>query len=100
MSGQATQHKIKPLKDRVVVQRIEENVESTIILPDSAKKKPEVVEVLSVGPGGLDKEGNTIEMGVKAGDRVLVDQYAGQTVTLDDQEYIIVRADDISAIVE
>ena len=71
-----------------------------IILPDSAKKKPETANVIAVGPGKKDKDGNLVPAPVKEGDVILMEKYSGQEVTLNDVEYVIVRADDIIAIVE
>lgn len=93
---------LKPLSNRVVVERLESETTAKggIILPDSAKKKQELVKVLSVGPGKKNESGILIPMPVKVGETVLIDKYAGQEVTVNDHEYIIVRADDIIAIVE
>lgn len=93
---------LKPLGNRVLAQRLEaeETVKGGIILPDSAKKKPETARVIAVGPGKREKEGNITPVEVKVGDIILMDKYSGQEVTLQDEEYIIVKADDIIAIVE
>ncbi len=92
----------KPLGNRVLLQRLEhdENVKGVIIIPDSAKKKQEQAEVVAVGPGKKDKAGNIVPMPVKVGDIVLIEKYSGQEVTLNEGEYVIVRADDLLAIVE
>lgn len=92
---------LKPLGNRVLTQRIEEetNLKGGIILPDSAKKKQETAKVIAVGPGKTDKDGNLSPMPVSVGDTILMDKYSGQEVTIDDVEYIIVRADDIIAII-
>ena len=92
---------IKPLADRVVIQMVEseEPTKSGIVLPGSAKEKPQVAEVVAVGPGGV-VDGKEIKMEVKIGDKVLISQYAGTTVKLDGKENIIVRQGDILAIVE
>ena len=92
---------IKPLADRVVIQMVEseETTKSGIVLPGSAKEKPQVAEVVAVGPGGV-VVGKEIKMEVKIGDKVLISQYAGTTVKLDGKENIIVRQGDILAIVE
>ncbi len=101
---QETKQKIslRPLGDRVIAQRLEqeETLKGGIILPDSAKKKQESAKVLAVGPGKTDKEGKFSPMPVKVGDIILMDKYAGQEVTQNDEEYIIVKADDIIAIIE
>jgi len=93
--------KIKPLADRVVIKmcEAEETTKSGIILTNAAKEKPQVAEVLEVGPGG-NVDGKEIIMNVAKGDKVLVSEYAGTKVKLDGEEYIIVRQNDILAIVE
>lgn len=92
---------IKPLADRVVVKQveIEETSKGGIILPGSAKEKPQVAEVVAVGPGGM-VDGNEVTMTVKVGDRVITSKYAGTEVKCDGTEYSIVRQSDILAIVE
>ncbi|MBS0621802.1 MAG: co-chaperone GroES [Verrucomicrobia bacterium] len=94
--------KLKPLSNRVLAQRTEagEQVKGGIILPDSAKQKQETARVVAVGPGKVEKDGKLTPMPVKEGDLILLDKYAGQEVTLDDENYIIARADDIIAIIE
>jgi chaperonin GroES len=94
--------KLQPLGNRVLVQRQESQKElkGGIILPDSAKKKQETAKVIAIGNGKLDKNGKLIPIHVKVDDIILMDKYSGQEVTLDDQELIILRADDIIAIVE
>ena len=91
----------KPLGNRVLVKRMEEKetAKGGIILPDSAKKKQETAEVIAIGPGKTLESGKTMPMPVKEGDRILMDKYAGQEVTIDDEEYVILRADDIVAII-
>jgi chaperonin GroES len=98
---EAKQMKLKPLADRVVVKMIEaeETTKSGIILTASAKEKPQVAEILAVGPGGL-VDGKDVEMTVKVGDKVVVSKYAGTEVKMDDVECIVVRQSDILAIVE
>ena len=93
--------KLKPLADRVVIKLVEaeEKTKSGIILTGSAKEKPQVAEIVAVGPGGV-VEGKEITMQVKVGDRVLISKYAGTEVKLDGQEYTILRQNDILAIVE
>lgn len=92
---------IKPLADRVVVKQveIEETSKGGIILPGSAKEKPQVAEVVAVGPGGM-VDGNEVKMLVKVGDKVITSKYAGTEVKCDGTEYSIVRQSDILAIVE
>lgn len=92
---------IKPLADRVVIKLVEaeETTKSGIILAGSAKEKPQVAVVISVGPGGL-VEGKEVTMYVKAGDKVISSKYAGTEVKIDGEEYTIVRQSDILAVVE
>lgn len=94
--------KLRPIGNRVLVCRLEkeEKLKGGILLPDTAKKKQEQAKVIAVGSGKKDKNGTLIPMPVKAGDIILMEKYSGQEVTLDDQEYVIIRADDIIAIVE
>ncbi len=100
---QQTEKKLsmRPLGNRVVAQRLEqeETLKGKIILPDSAKKKQETAKVIAVGPGQMTEEGKTLPMPVKVGDVILMDKYAGQEVTIQDEDYVIVKADDIVAIV-
>lgn len=89
--------KLEPLADRVVIKMCEEQEsKSTLILTSSAKDKPQVAEVVAVGPGGV-VDGKQIEMTVAVGDRVVVNKYAGTEIKLDSDEYIIVRVQDILA---
>ena len=92
---------IKPLADRVVVKAVaaEETTKTGIILPGTAQEKPQVMEVVAVGPGGM-VEGNEVVMTVKVGDKVIASKYAGTTVKLDGVEYTILSEDDIYAIVD
>lgn len=100
---QATQKKIsiKPLGNRVLAQRLEqeESLKGGIILPDSAKKKQETAKVVAIGDGIQTSDGKTIPVPVAIGDTILMDKYSGQEVTIDDEEYIILKADDIIAII-
>jgi len=93
--------KIKPLADRVVVKMVEteETTKSGIILTASAKEKPQVAEVLEVGPGGM-VDGQEVKMTVKVGDHVITSKYSGTEIKLDGEDYIIVKQSDILAIVE
>lgn len=92
---------IKPLQDRVVLKMIEneETTKSGIILSSGAKEKPQVAEIIEVGPGG-EIDGKPVKMYVKKGDKVIVSKYAGTEVKIDGEKYIIVKQDDILAIVE
>src|SRR3989344_2324952 len=93
---------LKPLGNRVLVQRLEpeEKVKGGIILPDSAKKKQETARVIAIGSGKRLDDGKTLPVPVKIGDVILMDKYSGQEVTIDDEEYMILKADDIIAIIE
>ena len=92
---------INPLGDRVVVTMVdtEETTKSGIVLPGNAKEKPQIAEIIAVGPGGL-VDGKEVKMEVKVGDKVIVSKYAGTEVKLDSKEYTIVRQSDILARVE
>lgn len=94
--------KIRPLHDRIIVRRVEEEEKTKggIIIPDSAKEKPMEGEVISVGKGKKTEDGKVLKMDVKAGDRVLFSKYAGTEVKLDDVEYLIMREDDILGVIE
>ena len=93
--------KLKPLSDRVILKAVEaeETTKSGIILTSAAKEKPEVAEVIAVGPGGM-VDGKEVVMTVKAGDKVITSKYSGTKVKVDGEEYTIVRQNDILAIVE
>src|ERR1700734_1527328 len=93
---------LKPLGNRVLVRRLaaEEKLKGGIILPDTAKKKQEQAEVVATGTGKKEKNGSVTPMPVKIGDIILMEKYSGQEVTLNDEEFVILRADDIIAIVE
>ncbi|MBP3387173.1 MAG: co-chaperone GroES [Clostridia bacterium] len=93
--------KLRPLADRVVIKMVEaeETTKSGIILTGSAKEKPQVAEVVAVGPGG-NVDGKEITMEVKVGDKVITSKYSGTEVKCDGEEYIVVRQNDILAIVE
>lgn len=99
---QAVKTKLQPLGNRVLLQRTEqeESVKGGIILPDTAKKKQEAAKVIAIGPGKKNKSGELVPPPVKVGDTVLIDKYSGQEVTLDDEEFVVVRADDIIAIIK
>lgn len=93
--------KIKPLQDRVIVKRLEdsEQMRGGLYIPDTAKEKPQEGEVIAVGPGKVEN-GNKIELTVKVGDKVLFGKYSGTEVKLDNEEYLIMREDDILGIIE
>lgn len=92
--------KLNPLQDRVVIKmaEAEETTKSGIVLAASAKEKPEIAEIIEVGPGGM-VDGKEVKMEVKVGQKVIVSKYAGTEVKLDGQQYIIVRQSDILAVV-
>lgn len=94
--------KIKPLADRILVERIEEEEvkKGGIILPDTAKEKPQQGKVIAVGPGRIDEKGNRIPMEVKKGDYILFRKYSGEEIKVEDKEYLIMREDDVLAIIE
>ncbi|MGB3745018.1 MAG: co-chaperone GroES [Xanthobacteraceae bacterium] len=93
--------KFRPLHDRVVVKRVdaEEKSKGGIIIPDTAKEKPQEGQVVAVGPGGRDEDGKLIPMGVKAGDRVLFGKWSGTEVKLDGDELLIMKESDIMGVV-
>ncbi len=93
--------KIKPLHDRVLVKRVEteEEVHGSIVIPDTAKEKPQEGEVVAVGDGKILDSGQKVAMSVKPGDRVLFGKYSGSEVKLDDEEYLIMREDEILGII-
>ena len=92
--------KIQPLADRILVRRIEEKetVRGGIIIPDTAKEKPQEGEVVAVGPGRMADDGKRLAMEVKKGDRVLIGKYSGTEVKIDGVEYTILREDDVLGI--
>ena len=94
--------KLRPLHDRVVVKRIEQETTtaSGIVIPGSAAEKPDQGEVLAVGPGKHDEDGDRIAMSVKVGDRVLFGKYSGQTVKVGGDELLVMKEDDLFAVVE
>ena len=93
--------KVRPLHDRVVIKRIEEQetVRGGIIIPDSAKEKPQEAEVVAVGTGKRNEAGQVFPLEVKAGDRILFGKYSGTEIKLDGDEYLILREDEILGIV-
>ena len=94
--------KIRPLHDRVIVKRLEEErkTASGIVIPDAAAEKPDQGEVLAVGPGKKNDKGDVIALNVKVGDRVLFGKYSGQTVKVDGDELLVMREEDIMGVVE
>lgn len=92
---------IKPLHDHILVERIEEEVrKGGIIIPDTAKEKPQQGKVIAVGDGRRDEKGNRIALDVKKGDIILFGKYAGSEVKIDDKEYLIIREEDVLGIIE
>ncbi|MCH7802997.1 MAG: co-chaperone GroES [Acidobacteria bacterium] len=92
---------IKPLHDRVLIKRLEdagEEIRGGIVIPDTAKEKPQEGEVVAVGEGKVLESGETVKMSVKAGDRILFGKYSGTEVKIDDEEYLIMREDEILGI--
>jgi chaperonin GroES len=94
--------KVKPLHDRILIKRVEEKetVKGGIIIPDTAKEKPQEGEVIAVGGGKKTEEGKVIPLDVKAGDRILFGKYSGTEIKIDDQEYLIIREDEVLGILE
>jgi len=94
--------KVRPLHNRLIVKRVEEDEKTAggIIIPDTAKEKPQQATVTAVGPGRRDDKGNLVAMEVKKGDRILFSKYAGTEVTLDGDEHLIISEDDVLAILE
>jgi chaperonin GroES len=93
--------KVKPLADRVVVKPLEEEVQERggIIIPDTAKEKPQQGEIVAVGPGGLADDGSRMPMEVSIGDKILYGKYSGSEVRIDTEDYLIMREGDILAII-
>ena len=93
---------IRPLHDRVVVKRIEtqEQIRGGIIIPDTAKEKPQEAEVIAVGTGKINDDGKRSPMDVKKGDRILIGKYSGSEIKIDNEELVIVREDEILAVLE
>ena len=94
--------KIRPLHDRVIVKRLEEErkTASGIVIPDNAAEKPDQGQILAAGPGKRDENGKHVALDVKVGDRVLFGKYAGQTVKVDGEELLVMREEDIMGVVE
>ena len=94
--------KVKPLHDRILVERVEEKEvrKGGIIIPDTAKEKPQQGKVIAVGPGKVDDDGKRIPMDVKKGNYILFGKYSGNEIRIGDDEYLIMREEDVLAIVE
>jgi len=94
--------KLRPLHDRVIVKRLENETKtaSGIVIPDNAAEKPDQGEILEVGPGKRNDKGELVALGVKKGDRVLFGKYSGQTVKVDGDELLVMREEDLFAVVE
>ncbi len=94
--------KIRPLQDRVLVKRLEEEEKTSggIIIPDTAKEKPQRGEIIAVGPGRKNEDGKVQPLDVKAGDKVLFSKYAGTEIKVEGEELLIMREDDIMAVIE
>ncbi len=93
---------LRPLQDRIIVKRLEEETKTAggILIPDTAKEKPQQGEVVAVGKGKVTEDGKTIPMDVKTGDKVLFGKYSGTEIKLDGQDYLIMREDDILGVLE
>ena len=93
---------VRPLHDRVILQRLEEDEQRIggIIIPDSAKEKPQQGKVVAVGAGKPDKDGKKVALDVQAGDTILFGKYSGQEIKIDGNEYLIMREDEVLAVVE
>jgi chaperonin GroES len=94
--------KVKPLHDRILIKRVEEKetIKGGIIIPDTAKEKPQEGEVIGVGGGKKTEDGKVIPLDVKAGDRILFGKYSGTEIKIDDEEYLIIREDEVLGIIE
>ena len=98
----ATKTKLRPLHDRILVKRVEEEEvrRGGIIIPDTAKEKPQEGKVIAAGNGKVTEDGKKIPLDVKAGDRILFGKYSGSEVKIEDKEYLILREEDVLAILE
>ena len=94
--------KVRPLQDRILVKRIEqgEKRKGAIIIPDTAKEKPQEGKVVAVGAGRLDEEGKRVPMDIKSGDRILFGKYSGTEINIDDEEHLILKEDEVLAVLE
>jgi chaperonin GroES len=102
MAPTASKTKLRPLHDRILVKRIEEEEvrRGGIIIPDTAKEKPQEGKVIAVGTGKVGEDGKRIPLDVKAGDRILFGKYSGSEVKIDDEEYLILREEDVLGILD
>ena len=102
MAATQTAVRIRPLHDRVIVQRLDEGEQKIggIIIPDTAKEKPQRAKVVAVGAGKMDESGKRIPLDVKSGDRILFGKYSGNEVKIDGEDYLILREEDVLAILE
>lgn len=93
---------IKPVADRILIKMLEneETTKSGIILSNAAKEKPQTAEVIEVGPGKVNEEGKEVKMYIKKGDKIIVNKYSGTEVKYEGEEYLIIRQDDVLAIIE
>jgi chaperonin GroES len=93
---------VRPLHDRIIVKRIEEqeSMRGGIIIPDTAKEKPQEGEVMAVGNGKKTEDGKVIPLDVKAGDRILFGKYSGSEIKVDNEEYLILREDEVLGVIE
>ena len=100
--AQATKMKLRPLHDRILVKRLEEGEvkHGRIIIPDTAKEKPQEGKVIAVGNGRVNEDGKKIPLDVRAHDRILFGKYSGSEVKIDDEEYLIMKEEDVLAILE
>jgi chaperonin GroES len=94
--------KVRPLYDRILIKRLEskETKKAGIIIPDTAKEKPMEAEVIAVGKGKVNEEGTQVPLHVKKGDRILIGKYAGTEIKIDDEEHLILREDEVLAVIE
>jgi chaperonin GroES len=102
MATAATRLQVRPLHDRIIVQRIEESEQKVggIIIPDSAKEKPQQGRVMAVGKGRVEKDGKVTPLDVKEGDTVLFGKYSGQEIKLNGEEYLIMREEEVLGVIE
>ena len=93
---------IRPLQDRILIKRLEEEEQVTggIIIPDTAKEKPQEAEVIAIGPGKVGDDGERLPMDVSVGDKILVGKYSGSDIKIDREDYVILREDEVLAIIE